>query len=169
MRVSAAETRRCNSYGNTGSTALTAFPMIRNTADVDDRRRFTYDLHAVPRFMTLEPANNHAVVRCKTHLSTGATFINRSSGIVLHPLSGTSLLFSIIFLANGIPSPFLEKSHTNNCFDPDVNRPVIRVILMRAKAIYPRPDTIWFECKTPLLLFWFIRIFICQRDKYESI
>lgn len=28
-------------------STLTAFPMIRNTADVDDRRRFTYDLHAV--------------------------------------------------------------------------------------------------------------------------
>lgn len=47
MLVSAGETRRCNSHGNTGAPPLTAFPMIRNTADVDDRRRFTYDLHAV--------------------------------------------------------------------------------------------------------------------------
>lgn len=116
-----------------------------------------------PTFYDAQTSQQPRCGPLQTHLSTGGTFINRSSRIVLHPLSGTSLLFSIIFLANGVPRKISYKQLFRSWCKPT------RVILTRAKVIYPRPDTIWFECKTPLLLFWFIRIFICQRDKYESI
>lgn len=69
-----------------------------------------YDARAQPRCGPLQ-----------THLSTSGTFINRSSRIVLPsiPLAGTSLLFSIIFLANDIPPRpiFLENSDAKHCFD----------------------------------------------------
>lgn len=68
-----------------------------------------YDARAQPRCGPLQ-----------THLSTSGTFINRSSRIVLHPpLPGISLLFSIIFLANDIPTaPRNVWCKPKHCFDP---------------------------------------------------
>lgn len=99
-----------------------------------------YDARAQPRCGPLQ-----------THLSTSGTFINRSSRIVLPsiPLAGTSLLFSIIFLANDIP-PGQSSSKTlmQNTVSIPTDKPkcLARVILSQNNLLLP-PTQFDSNCK----------------------
>lgn len=116
MLVSAGETHRCNSHGNTGST------VDRVSNDKKHGGRWwqaSFHVRFTRGFMTLAPS--HAVVRCKptfqpaVHLST----VLRES--FFHPfrLPGprySSRLFS--WQTTFPPRPiFLENSDAKHCFD----------------------------------------------------
>lgn len=100
-----------------------------------------YDARAQPRCGPLQ-----------THLSTSGTFINRSSRIVLPsiPLAGTSLLFSIIFLANDIPPPanLPRKLWCKTLFRflPIKKKCLARVILSQNNLLLP-PTQFDSNCK----------------------